>query len=198
MYRWEIINREIKLHNYKTYLEVGVENGFNFKKINSVEKIATDPDPKSAATHIMSSDDFFERNKAQYKKKFDIIFIDGLHHADQVYKDICNSVDVLNEGGTIVLHDMLPENEGMQQVPRVQKVWTGDCWKAFVKWRKENWGSHRSFTIDCDFGVGIIKLAPTAAKNKIPDVELNWQSFSAHKKDLMSVISFQEYVRRAK
>ena len=32
------------------------------------------------------------------KETFDIIFIDGLHHYDQVIKDINNSLNILNKG----------------------------------------------------------------------------------------------------
>jgi hypothetical protein len=192
MYRNEIINREIKLNNYQTYLEIGVENGYNFKQIIAPNKFGADPDLKSAATHKMTSDDFFKQNN----QKFDIIFIDGLHHAEQVYLDICNSVKALNEGGTIVLHDLLPENEAMQAVPRIQNIWTGDCWKGYVQWRKENWGKHRSFVINTDFGVGIIKLKPTAAKCNIPDVTLNWNNFAMFKERFLSLIPVKQYIKR--
>lgn len=200
MYRWEVINREIKLNNYNSYLEIGVLNGSNFKRIKAKDKIGVDPDAKSFATHKMTSDAWFEQNRKEAKPKtFDIVFIDGLHEADQVYKDICNSVEFLNEGGTIVMHDMLPTTEDEQKVPRVQDTWTGDCWRAFAKWRKENWGKHRSFTIDTDWGIGVIKLQPTNAKCKIPeDVEYNWETFTKHKKNLLSVISWDEYIRRAR
>lgn len=198
MYRWNVINREIKLNNYKSYLEIGIETGSHHRKIKVEDKTGVDPDPKSAASHKMTSDHFFEYNKSKIGKTFDIVFIDGLHEADQVYRDIQNSIKVLNEGGTIVLHDLLPETEGHQIVPREQKVWTGDCWKAFAKWRKENWGKHRSFTINTDWGVGVIKLQPTKAKCKIPDVELNWSNFVQHKNNLLDIISWEEYIRRAK
>ena len=126
MYRWEIINREIKLNKYISYLEIGVENGFNFGKINAVKKLATDPDPKSAATHFMSSDDFFKQNK----KKFDIVFIDGLHHADQVYRDICNSpaVELFNRIYQRAIQRHLPQVVS----PLPENVESGLYWSSLV------------------------------------------------------------------
>ena len=47
----------------------------------------------------MTSDEFFKNNKDQ----FDLIFIDGLHHYNQVKKDIINSVEVLKDGGIILM-----------------------------------------------------------------------------------------------
>ena len=140
MKRTDIINRLISHYNYRTYLEIGVERGVNLKAININYAIGVDPDPdvhfyyRYPGCSIETSDEFFER----CNMKFDIIFIDGLHHADQVYRDIYNSLRFLNEGGTIVCHDMLPTDKKMQDVPREQSIWTGDCWKAWVKIRSEN------------------------------------------------------------
>lgn len=51
-----------------------------------------------------SSDDFFKVNQ----DKFGLIFIDGDHHANQVYKDFEHSLECLEDGGMIALHDTLP------------------------------------------------------------------------------------------
>ena len=48
-----------------------------------------------------TSDEFFINNK----KKYDVIYIDGWHEAPQVYKDICNSWNCLNEGGIVICDD---------------------------------------------------------------------------------------------
>ena len=77
----------------------------------------------------MTSDDFFKDNK----EKFDTIFIDGLHIDEQVQKDIENSLNALNEGGTIVMHDCKPLSEEAQIFPRIQIAWNGDVWKAWLK-----------------------------------------------------------------
>ena len=99
----------------------------------------------------MTSDEFFETNK----ETFDIIFVDGLHEAPQAEKDINSSLKVLNEGGTIVVHDVHPKTEEEQKVPRTQKVWTGNVWKAWAKFRRKK--TLNMFTIDTDHGVGIIR-----------------------------------------
>ena len=51
----------------------------------------------------MTSDEYFSK----FKDKFDIIFIDGLHHYEQVKKDIFNSLEILNSNGIILMHDCL-------------------------------------------------------------------------------------------
>ena len=75
---------------------------------------------------------FFFKNNSD---KFDLIFIDGLHIYDQVKKDILNSLDVLNEKGFILLHDCFPLKYLDQAVPRAQKHWNGDVWRAILESR---------------------------------------------------------------
>ena len=48
----------------------------------------------------MTSDEFFEKYP---EEKFDVIFIDGLHHYDQCQKDTINALKKLNESGIILL-----------------------------------------------------------------------------------------------
>ena len=109
MNRIEIIQELINKHGYKNYLEIGVRDGSCFNAIKCESKDGVDPDLSSAATVKLTSDEFFKRWEAEKEVpawyKFDIIFIDGLHHADQVEKDIDNSLKYLNEGGIIVMHD---------------------------------------------------------------------------------------------
>ena len=78
----------------------------------------------------MTSDEFFEQNK----EKFDIVFIDGLHHSEQVYKDILNSLNILNEDGTIICHDMNPTEEFRQIVPRKLAIKTRKKTREDVGW----------------------------------------------------------------
>lgn len=149
--RWDIINRLIRDNGYKTYLEIGVyHKPGNFDKIKCLNKTGVDPDPKVGATFKLTSDKFF----AQNKKKFDIIFIDGLHHEEQVLRDVENSLQALAPNGTIVLHDCNPTTEAMQLVPRMQGEWTGDVWKAWVKLRSR--ADLSMFVFDIDYGVGVI------------------------------------------
>ena len=56
----------------------------NFDKIKCREKFCIDPDPNAEADFELTSDEFFKINH----KKYDCIFVDGLHEAHQVYKDI--------------------------------------------------------------------------------------------------------------
>ena len=124
MTRTEIINSLIHEYNYKSYLEIGVNTpsqpGYNWIGVKIPVKHGVDPNVET--TFKMTSDEFFKNHIAQ---KYDIIFIDGLHLFEQVYKDIINSLLYLNDNGTIVVHDCNPLEEITQRRIRAPAIVTG-------------------------------------------------------------------------
>ncbi|HEX4839282.1 MAG TPA: hypothetical protein VFU89_02430 [Rhabdochlamydiaceae bacterium] len=57
--RTDLINYLIVKNGYKKYLEIGVADGENFRRINAPEKVGVDPSPAASATYRMTSDEFF-------------------------------------------------------------------------------------------------------------------------------------------
>jgi hypothetical protein len=153
MQRWDIINLLIKKYNYKTYLEVGTEDGNCFKLIQlpRQDKLCIDIYKKYSDLDLeISSDDFFKQNK----KMFDIIFVDGNHSFEQSYKDVQNSLKCLNENGIIVCHDCNPPNREM-----VDSGWMGYVFKTILKLRMET--DLHIFVVAEDTGCGIISKSLT-------------------------------------
>lgn len=148
MHRSEIINKFIKKYKLKSYLEIGTRHKTdNFDKIKCIEKFCIDPDPNAEADFELASDEFFKINH----KKYDCIFIDGLHEGHQVYKDIKNSIKYLNEGGVIFCHDINPktiDNGYDFEDYNGTGEWNGDSWKGFVKYRFET--PYYTFTVTED------------------------------------------------
>ena len=186
MNRTSIINHYIKKIQAKSYLEIGVWDGNNFSKIKCDNKTGVDPDTNSSATVYLTSDMFFLHNQTY----FDVIFIDGLHHADQVKTDILNSLNVLNPGGVIICHDMNPLTEDAQIIPFRGGMWNGDCWRAFVELRQTR-SDLEMFTVDCDEGISIIKKGQQALLDIKCDV--NYDNFSKNKKEWLNLISVNEF-----
>jgi hypothetical protein len=132
--RYDAINRIISKYNLNNpyYLEIGVQHGATFNKVNSINKDAVDPCIYGEYDFInfkMLSDEFFSKH---ITKKYDIIFIDGLHTAFQVSKDIYNSINNLNNGGFLILDDVFPHNENEQFSFKLfyDGPQTGDVWKG--------------------------------------------------------------------
>ena len=189
MNRTEIIQTLINDVNAKSYLEIGISAGDNWERIVCENKVSVDPEPLAKADYVLGSDEFFEQNK----ETFDVVFVDGLHHSDQVYRDITNALDVLNEGGYIVCHDMNPLKEERQVIPFNGGTWNGDCWKAFVELRKDR-GDLEMYTVDTDHGCGVIRRGTqkTIAIQYTMD-QLEFEDFDANRKEWLNLISPDEF-----
>jgi len=187
MNRIDILKILAKKINAQSYLEIGVNKGDVFLRLDIAIKIGVDPDINSVANRLITSDKFFLNNYA----KFDLIFIDGLHHADQVEKDINNSLLSLNTNGYIVCHDMLPTTESMQIIPRIQNEWTGDSWKAWLKLRTTR-DDLSMYIVDVDYGCGIIHRGYQNIL-KIND-EINYSNFCKNKKEWMNTMSANNFI----
>lgn len=186
MNRLDILQYLVNKINAKKYLEIGVQGGYVFNNILCEYKIGVDPDTNSKATVYSTSDDFFKSNK----EKFDIIFIDGLHRSDQVYRDINNSLAILNKNGYIVCHDMNPNEEIIQRIPQETGIWTGDCWKAWVHFRSQR-SDLNMFVVDTDWGCGIINEGCQELLNVT--CELNWDNFVLNRQKWLNLISIEEF-----
>ena len=147
--RWDLIQNIIDKKRYDNYLEIGCDKDQSFSKIKVKNKIGVDP--VSGGNIRSTSDQFFSTNTS----KFDIIFIDGLHHYEQVIKDVNNSLQILNDNGFILLHDCLPRSIAHQAIPRYRGSWNGDVWKALVELRTRS--DLDTYTCQIDFGVGIVQ-----------------------------------------
>ena len=178
-----VINEIINKNKYKKYLEIGTQHGATFKSIKCNNKICVDPDKLyKDLTFNETSDEFFNHNK----ETFDIIFIDGLHLYEQVLKDIDNALEVLNEGGTIVVHDILPTDEKMQKREPTGGSWTGDVWKAWIILRQTR-DNLSMYAINKFPGFGIItRGSQELISDKTPVEKLDWNWYINNKK-LMNI-----------
>jgi len=186
IYRWDLIQFLINKYKFQNYLEIGCDKDQSFSKIIIKNKVGVDP--ISGGTIRASSNNFFIKNK----NTFDIIFIDGLHHYNQVLTDINNSLNILNNNGFILVHDCLPRTLAQQAVPRYRGSWQGDVWKAIVELRtKENLDI---ITCKIDFGVAIIRKKINQNLLKIDCVDfskLKFKDYYYNHNKLMNIISYK-------
>lgn len=196
MKRWDIINSIIEKKSFQTYLEIGVFKGQCFSKIRCNYKDGVDPCIENGNTTFVNfkleSDDFFKQNKTKY----DLIFIDGLHHKAQVDKDIINSLEHTIENGIIILHDCNPPTEAHAAVPRIQTDWNGDVYKSILEFQKIN-DKHHFFTIDTDWGIGVIIKNKPLEEIHEPNFYQkgidNWNFFDKNRKKLLNLIDIKEF-----
>jgi SAM-dependent methyltransferase len=131
------------------YLEVGCGSNALFDSLALTDK--TGVDPVKGGTVRLTSDDFFAHNN----RKFDLIWIDGLHEYHQVHRDVENALAALKPGGWIGLHDMLPLDWLQEHMPRIHLGWTGDVWKVAFEIAATRGLDLRVLTIDQ--GVAILR-----------------------------------------
>lgn len=200
MKRTDIINLLIEKFNYNSYLEIGTQylEG-NFNSISAPHKVCVEPFPisgtESQISFIGTSDDYFKFISGD--EKFDIVFIDGLHHDDQVLRDIENSLRHLNENGTIVVHDCLPHSYEMQLRdgnPIPPGDWTGDVWKAIARLRIESIDLDIR-VVNTDYGCGIIRRGTNVPYQDQVEDYYNYGYYSQNAGRLMNVISIEDFLK---
>lgn len=186
MKKAQLLNLLILKYGYKSYLEIGTQYTHkNFDLIMCEDKVGVDPFPLSPTTHQVTSDEYF--SKIANGRKFDLIFVDGLHHSEQVVKDIVNSISHLNDNGRIVIHDCLPTTYEMQVRNDHGGEWTGDVWKAIVLLR--TFRDDLFFTTyDMDYGCCVIKRAKSKLYIPHSPSYMDWNYFDQHRKDMMNIV----------
>lgn len=126
----------------------------------------TGVDPVSGGTIRVTSDEFFSTNT----KRFDVVFIDGLHEHEQASRDAANALQALRSGGFVLFHDMFPTNWKTEHVPRLSTAWSGDVWKVAFELANSTGIEFR--LIKADSGVGVaIKLSDTYKFTPLPSLK---------------------------
>lgn len=195
--RVHLIQYFIDKYKFNSYLEVGVKNRVTFDKINCREKVGIDPilagdsnPTEGIALYAKDSDTFFKTNK----RKFDIVFIDGLHLYEQTMRDTINSWNCLNLNGVIMIHDCLPTNCVISSRVRVTSEWTGDVWKSIV-WFRESYPKIDCSVVNVDYGCGVIIksndeiLTVPKRQKKYLKLNFNWLQLNLN---LLNIKTFEQ------
>lgn len=204
--RYDIINELLSYTSNKRYLEIGVRNPSDcFEKIHASEKFSVDPGLESKinqATFQLTSDSFFQSVKDRSidvaEKRFGVIFLDGLHLAEQAYRDILHSMEILDSPGFLVVHDCNPPTiyharEDYRDTSPAGPYWNGTTWKSFVKFRAES--KNLCLVIDSDWGVGVIckHLQPDLAGPKTAVCDFyEYNTFHKFRKILLNLVTMEE------
>lgn len=134
------------------YLEIGVEYGFTFEAVYSGFKTAVDPNIRfqkwpgysGISLRQMTSDDFFGANSLS--SRYDLVFIDGLHTAEQTWRDLKNVSAQLTSNSVVIIDDTIPCDEFSTELTSDEAYklreeagisgdyrWHGDVYKVVLK-----------------------------------------------------------------
>lgn len=199
--RISLINEILSTFKNPSYLEIGYGSGNCFENINAHNKICCDPSPRipdkfynNKNCVLLSSDDFF----AQNNKKFDVIFIDGHHEYEYVRRDFFNSIDSLNEGGYVIIHDCNPPNEWRCR-PIAQFIegepWNGDGGYRLIT---ELYASSSNYTWKTSYedeGCSVISRGQRIPR---PLLAQNWETFDNNRSEILNLCSMIEIISQIK
>lgn len=204
MFRYDIINRFIlqRFGRNCNYLEIGLSGSACYNKILSNNKMSIDPNPECSATYTLPSDIFFNKLRLgelniEKDSMWDIIFIDGLHTADQVYRDIVNATRHTKENGVIILHDCSPPawQYAHSDEETCSGDWNGSVWKSFYFIRTVS--EYLTYTIDTDWGVGIIDKKYMGSKIEHTNVFFDFGVLKKNRQQHLGLISVDEFNRNS-
>lgn len=209
-YRYDLINHLIRTRNYTTYLEVGTRDpADNFDRVVCHSKECIDPSPLSERiTYKMTSDEAF-RLIHREGKRYDIIFIDGLHLKEQVDRDIENGLRALREGGVLVLHDCNPPTiyhahltfDEAWDHPITQRAWNGTVYQSIIDLRLRR-DDLRVVVVDTDWGCGVVWRASGSPTLTTPlyrdpaqpeEAIFTYRYLHRHRRELLNLISVAEF-----
>jgi hypothetical protein len=202
--RYDVINLLLSMKKGETaYLEIGVRNPQHcFQHIHATTKYGVDPacSPNNVA-FPMTSDEFFKqlacRKILAPPGRFDVIFIDGLHLAEQVDRDIENALRYIKDDGFIVLHDCNPPTEWHAReteavINPANGSWNGTVWKAFVKARQRK--DVTSCCVDTDWGVGILtRQQYFSTLSPLAQQFYEYGTFNNNRKEWLNLIDFSSF-----
>lgn len=142
----------------QSYLEIGVRDGKSLNVVAKYSKKCHAVDlqflhknfQENIILYEMSSDDFFEQKDKSLK--FDLVFIDGDHSKEQVYKDFINVSDYVIDDGFILLHDTSPCSDWL-----LEPEWCNNAWEAALEIKNKHHNDWEVLTLPFNPGLTILK-----------------------------------------
>jgi Methyltransferase domain len=119
--------------------------------------------------------------------KIDICLVDGFHTYDCALRDLKCSFDLLEDGGVLVVHDLVPRSEALATPTYIKGVWNGVSYIAFLDFVLAR-DDLDYCTVDIDEGCGIIvknRIMPFmgGASSSVRKSKLASDWFAIHKDD---------------
>ena len=200
--RTDLINAIAVRIGAQRYLEIGLRDAsHNFDHIRVPQKESVDPDPKAGADFVGTSDAFFGQLDAG--REWDLIFIDGLHLADQVYRDIYHSLIHLSPDGYLVIHDCNPVNEwrtrSFADLLKDGGPWNGTVYKAIMAIRALD-PQVEVHVVDMDEGCGVLRRRrrPEVIPPVPEDVfrNISYDDLARDRRNAIGLISKDDFTHR--
>ena len=179
------------------YLEIGCDDGGHFASLRQRFHVSECVDPRPGGTLEMTSDAYF--SSRVNGEKFDLVLVDGLHTGQQALRDVENTLNVLEPGGFIVMHDCNPNSASQASPQRLGAFhWTGDVFRAVVALRQR---ADLDVAVgDFDFGVAVLRRRPRRAPAQAPALHpplkshevwnMSYADFALRREELLNLMTW--------
>lgn len=144
----------------------------------------------------MTSNTFFAFWGRNNLETYDVHFMDQLHIADQVTKDIKNALKMSTEKGNVILHHCHPPHPAFAREDygasiRAKGSWSGTTYKA--AWEFAWTGCYEMKIVDADWGIGVIDKSKTREERPNPNPYFEWNQFEALRKSSEVLIKLDDF-----
>jgi hypothetical protein len=212
--RVDVIRAALAAVGGRSYLELGVKDGATFAAVDAPTRVAVDPAftfrvplgdwlrsrvlrARSGTLFFRMTSDAFFRGPGRRLGPFSVVFVDGLHTAEQSHRDIVNALSVLEDGGVVVVHDCNPESAAAAaptlaealSMPGHLHRWNGDVYRTIVRLRTRR--DLRVVVVDVDEGVGLVARGANEAPLDLSEDEidaLTYADFAANRRQLLELV----------
>ena len=137
-----------------------------------------------------------DADQIQPGKRYDVVFVDPPHDPGRALFALNVGLEHLSPAGVLLVANVNPAEEWMQEVPASAGVALGQAWRAWVEFR----GSVRryTYTADLDHGVGVVAPSPAPVFDHRPADDrgaLGFETFAGNRSLLLNLTSPAEVLR---
>ena len=195
------------ISNINAFKKIGIDPHFSFSKKLKLKKLIGMVNFKAIEK---TSDAFFDSDASRILGcGIDVALVDGHHTYNQSLKDVQNCLKYLNPSGVIIMHDCNPNNYACAyplrdsqtiddimmlaeagELPGWNGSWSGDVWKTIAHLRITN-KDLNIFTLDLDWGLGIISKGQGQPLPKISLDELEKMDYWSLEKNRVELLNLK-------
>jgi hypothetical protein len=165
-----LINHLAGVHGYRHYLEICTANtGLRYAEIDRsrltcrrLMYLAPDAHSEALPIDYHSPDRDIGACLARLASDgyaFDIALIDPWHEYATSWRDLCEAFRLLPVGGSLVVHDCLPDRAEIAGPSFRADEWCGLTYQAFIDFVMSR-GDLDFYTVDVDYGCGVVQKRP--------------------------------------
>jgi len=220
MRKYEIALMLARRYGYTSYLEIctpttgGTFSLVDKKQFHRRKRLMyrrspdfSDGEPIDFSTEAESGEELFGE-LVRSGERFDLVFVDGWHTYTSALRDIEFGLQLIKEGGVLLIHDCNPPNPTFAEPEYRFGLWCGVTFAAYLDIVLFTENIHY-VTVDCDYGCGIIskdqRLDPLFGSRPDATLPLLWRTLDLSQKypffdeirsRLLCLISIDEFCHR--